>query len=273
MTAPTVPTVTTAAGVTINASMTPTERYNAVAKSLNAPTVDRPAPQQQWHTNETIAEFARRDAQVVKAPAAKPVAPAVTPPASGLTPQQEFEADIRARGLTHEAPIPTPAEQQTADIELVSTRYAALMQAGKSMPEEQRLRFKRAYESDVANILNGKSLTDAQRAQLSKTGNVESFVPVDKKPGVTPKPAETPAQTFTPEQWLKGHESVTDPATGEIPLERVNVESLSGYKMPAHKPGQTVTTAIFGMLAQARKAGISQAQVTAWVLADGGWLK
>jgi hypothetical protein len=44
MSAPTIPTVEIAPGVTIDATMSPLERHNAVAKSLGEPEVARPAP-------------------------------------------------------------------------------------------------------------------------------------------------------------------------------------------------------------------------------------
>ena len=258
-----------APGVSVNNQMTPTQILEAHVKANVQPHQGGVG-----HTDGTVARMNYGDAasKAPPSPAALEAAnkPIATPPATTpdkRTPQEQFEADIRARGLTHEAP-PLTAEQQTeADIALVTEQYKTLMQAQDGMGPDQRLRFKAAFEKDIARILNGQLLTPGQRAQMGKTGNIETFVPKDRsKPGES-KPTETPASTYTPEQWAEGHKSALN-ADGHLPVNRLNPAAMSGYTLPAEAQDQVVTLEVFSMLAKARQAGFTQAQVDAFVRAD-----
>lgn len=94
--APAVATVEVAPGVTVTAAMTPTERYNAIAKTTPGAVVAARPPGPvfgpQGITPGTANEFARRDAQLAKAPP-----PSAVPVQTDAV--AKFDADMRANGL------------------------------------------------------------------------------------------------------------------------------------------------------------------------------
>lgn len=84
-----------------------------------------------------------------------------------------------------------------------------------------------------------------------------------------------PVSEYTPEQWADGHQSVTD-AEGWIPVERINPDALSGYTLPRLVPDQVYAVGIFATLRDARAAGVTQEQLTAFItnqMRADGWLK
>jgi hypothetical protein len=262
-------------GIQIPAGSTPEQRFATIAKAAGVKS-EQPASTGQFHTQETLHEFARRDAQAA-AKTSKAVVPAKveTPPAAVPVSKpgiEGFYEEMTAKGLTVE---PTAAERVEQDVALLSSHYRLLVSAG-NMQEETRARFFRAFQNDLAAVYGGKPLTDQQRAALSKSsGNVESLRPTTKDSKPT-EPVKAPeVSQFTPAEWAEGHKSVAD-EHGGIPMNRLNPLALSGYTLKTWFPEQTVTASVFSMLASARKAGLSQSAVDQFVEAElraGGWIK
>jgi hypothetical protein len=97
----------TANGVTISSAMTPTERYNAIAKSMGAPTVERPVAPAQWHTPATVQTFMDQERNGKQA-AAKAAPPAKAKQQSDPNAVAKFDEEMRQQGKQ----LPTQAQEQ-----------------------------------------------------------------------------------------------------------------------------------------------------------------
>jgi hypothetical protein len=240
--------------------MTPLERHNVMAKSLGAPIVERPTNRSlfpvEGPTSETVAELARRETKVVPAIPAKPAtAPAATP-ADQAARIEALDADLRAQGLQKpRAPDgrfiakPTVADVDQAALEALNKTWRALT-------PEQREANRSTWQNDLRTIFEGRKLGESlAQFQARNAGTVSAVVS-------TAPP--NPPREFTPQQWQEGHRSVTT-ADGFIPMERINAAGLSGYVLPKLIEGQQYHSSVFRQLADARAAGLTQAQVDAYI--------
>jgi hypothetical protein len=241
--------VTLANGTVINSNMTPTERHNAVAKSMGVAPAERPAPPvfgPKGMTDGTAAEYLRRDAQAAKAPPPSQ-AGAKAPPPSVVVPPQGTPAERATNPAAFTPPAPPPTGKVIVDERAID----ALNKIWRAMTPEQREAQRATYEHDLKTIF--------ERRRLGETvAQFEAF---------EAHKAGTPAQTHTPAEWEKGHASVTD-KDGWIPLTRVNAKGLSGYVLPKLIEGQQYHKSIFSELANARAAGVSQEVVTNYITAQ-----
>jgi hypothetical protein len=227
--------------------MTPLERHNAMAKSMGAPIVERPSVNLfpvTGMTNGTAAELARRDA---KAPPPSQAA-LKAPPAPGDDPGKlaAFDAEMRAKGLQR---APDGTFQPSAMVEVDQAALEALDKAYRAMTPKQREANRAVYRNDLRTIYEGRRNGETL-AQFQARRDGTDATPL--------------AQSHTPQQWQEGHKSVTT-FDGFIPLERINVAGLSGYTLPKLIEGQQYRADVFSMLADARAAGLTQAQVDAYI--------
>lgn len=282
--------VTLSNGTVITDQMSPQDRHNAVAASLNLPTVakvdGRTGPPLHVHADHTGGGVANVDAAAAKAaPSPKQLArqnsiDAEMHAAFGVKPQgnpsavrqAELDREQQAAGIQTRPDgrrIAVGEVDQEA-IDLVTAHYRNIAGGMRDRPETAA-RFKAAYENDVRQILDGKQLTGAQIAALKKGaggGNIETFVPRDKG---TP----AAASQFTPAQWAEGHKSVVN-EHGMMPVARINPKGLSGYTLPKVIADQHYGPEIFGLLEDARAEGLSQKQVDGMIRAEmkrTGWVK
>lgn len=260
-TAPTVAPVISreiAPGVTVDTSMTPEQRFQAILKANVAPS--------QFHTDGTVARFAQGDGRPAEAGTiagkAAPPAPKTLERSNALPPQgnpsparqAELDAELQAAGIQTRPDgrrIGNSAIDQEA-IDLLTASYRTIATGVKDNPAAAA-RFKAAYEKDLAALLDGKQLTGAQIAELRKRaggGNVESFVPKATDPPV-PTPTSTPG-------WQSHIED------GEwIGLENLTTADTSGYTIPKWVDRQRVHISVIEQLKDAKATGITQAQVNA----------
>lgn len=281
--------VTVAPGVTVTAAMTPTERFNAIAQAAGAPTVAPTIAAPQFHTPATLQRFAQGDAE------ARSAAPAVqredgssgAPAHAGMVapspeelaaansgdPLAAFDAEMRARGVQR------PLEEQQAEAERfqvddrtgVRVDTHALERAHelyRSIPAAERESARGEYEQTLADILAGK-LGLADMEDVPGAGQ-----PRDAQGRYAPSQAAAAQPQYTVKQMEEEHAKVAD-ADGWIPLARVGKWALSGYTLKQYIPDQRLNPAAFGMLANARKAGVSQAQVDAFLenqMRADGWI-
>lgn len=151
----------------------------------------------------------------------------------------------------------------------------------RGMNPQERAARQQQYENELAEIYAGRRTGETRQQFYARVGAEAPFTPRESPPpadkhGVTATPLPEPlGENTTPDQWTEHHASVTD-AEGWIPYDKVDSRALSGYTLPRLLEDQTVSSSVFGMLAAARKAGISQDQVNAvfreQMKADG-WLQ
>jgi hypothetical protein len=264
--------------------MTPTEIFNAAARAVGAPTVQRPTAPAQWHTSATIQKFQNEEREAARH-AAKAGDPAVragfTPNTPGVVvPPQGTPAERAADAarFTPKSTAPTGSiEVDPAAIEAVNARYRELAPGLNNEATQARFRALqfRDLESCMMGRRNGEAI-DAFYARIGKpvpmiqgVQNLDSLMAPTKASKAAAKAAATAAAVsqYTPAQWEAGHASITDDQ-GYMPLDRVNVAGLSGYTLPKLIDGQTVHRSVFTQLADARAAGMTQEQVTAYLTAQ-----
>jgi hypothetical protein len=253
-----VATVTLPNGTIITSSMSPVERHNAVAKSIGAPEVARPAGPifgPQGLTPATANEYARHDAQAAKAPpTGAPAKPAASTPAEKIA---ALDAELQAAGIqktpqTPRAPDgkfvakPTVADVDASFIDALNKAYRALTPAEREAKRAQ-------YRAELQEGFEGRRLGESRANFLARAAGAPAQVP-----------SEPAAQTYTPKEWKDGHKSVTD-EDGWMPIDRVNPAELSGYTLPRLVEGQQFHSSVFAQLADARAAGFTQAQVDAYI--------
>lgn len=265
-------TVTVAPGVTISSNMTPTERYNAIAKVHGAPAAERPQGARfaaQGMTDATVAELARRDGrQPGTAPPAAPAKPQ-TPDPNAVA---NFDQEMRDKGLQSQLrdasgrfAVP-PDQVDQAGIEALSkaysTRVSELQRSPPSPGRDKLIEGTRAlYQTELAEFYEGRKVGETRRAFDARKNGTAPTVP-------------QPSQ-HTPQQWEEGHKSVTD-AEGWIPMDRINANGLSGYTLPKLIEGQQYHKSVFSQLATAKAAGLTQEAVTAYItqqMKADGWIK
>lgn len=260
-------TVTLPNGVQITPEMSARDRHNAVAKSMGAPEVARPAPPvfgPPGHTAATLQRLAQGDraaeAAATAAALGVPQRPTVGAPSTQAAPETAGASPERM-GTRTEVNVDLKALQELHDV------YRALS-------PEKREQARATYENDLATIYEGRrageSLRDFRARQTAEGAGMHAGrVPPaetsvqDHVPGREPS---APSQ-YTPSEWESGHASVTD-ANGYVPLERINAEALSGYTLPKIVEGQTYHKGVFAELAAARAAGITQEQINGFIEAQ-----
>lgn len=276
------PAVTVAPGVTVTADMSPTERYNAIAKSVGAPLYERPISPPQFHTDATMQRFAQGEAELAARNAPKPSGHTSTPatgpredgtvsaPHAGMvapTPEElahansleGFDAEMRAKG------IQKPLEPDTGQFQVdertgIRVDVFALERAHelfRSMTPEERQAERADYEATLGEIYAGRlGLADMEDGPTATQ---------PRDPQGRYAPASTP--TYTVQQMEEAHAGRAG-ADGFIPLAAIGKWATSGYELPRLVPDQTYHSAIFADLAWARANGITQKQVEAFI-ADG----
>jgi hypothetical protein len=250
-----------APGVKVDSGMTGAHILNAHLKAAGEKPVQPPHVSfagPQGHPHTVVAG----DAPPPPAPVAKPA------PQTSTARIADFDAEMQSQGKQMRPDGRTIAagefDQEAAD--LITEHYKVLAAGAKDRPEVAA-RFKATYEADMKALYEGKQLTGPQIAKLrGKSGKVDTFLPKDKA---------QPATEHTPQQWAEAHVKVAD-KEGWIPLERINAAALSGYKLPKFLPDQTYHIGIFDDLANARRQGITQAQVDGFIrdgMVKAGWIK
>lgn len=247
--------VTLGNGVVVTDQMSALERSNAVAKAMGAPVVARPSgpvfgPRfddgRQAQTDGTVS---RMNAGDVAASVDRKSVDAVNKAFGALAPKDRtthrhaYEADLKAlfEGQRSPGNLSTALDKAARDTR-VQTELNKALAENKSPAELQA-------------ILDG-ALSDKPR---DASGRYVATAP----------PQGTPAERgqFTPAQWETGHASVVN-AGGFIPLDRINKDGLSGYTLPRFIADQHYVANVFTLLANARAAGMTQAQVDAWIAKD-----
>jgi hypothetical protein len=262
-------------GVTLTAGMTPTERFQALARSIEAgtfaPSHNGSGPPLEYQTHGTATRMAQGEKATAapgtvagKAPAPTPKQleaankPQGTPSAAR---QAELDAELQAKGLQKRPDGTTHADGQP-DLEAaerLTARYMKLRQALKGPKAEQELR--EIYERDMKRILEGRPLTELE-------------LNLDPNPGKKKQPAvnksAAPAQTAAP-GWQSHIED------GQwVGLEHLTTAHTYGYSIPQYVKDQRVHVSVFDQLRDAKAAGVSQAQVNAVLhqhAVRNGWVK
>lgn len=250
-------TVTLPNGETVASNMTPQERFALVAKSTTGVTVTAPQAQPQFHTEGTARRLQRGDAEAAidrKAVEALGKAFSTLDARNRETHRAAYEADLRALYAGQRSPgnLAAALDKAIRDNRVQTALTKAL--AENKSPAELKAILDGALTGTAPKVVAPPQGTPEERAR-DASGR---FV----------------ASQYTPEQWAEGHKSVTN-EHGNIPLERINPEALSGYKLHALIPNQHYSVATFAALATARKAGISQEQVDAYFreqMKADGWL-
>jgi hypothetical protein len=269
-------------GVALTSAMTPTERFNAIAKSMGAPEYKPQSipfgPQGHPHVVTDTAQTAREMTQQTggSAFARNPPPDPKTLEASRRAELDAIAADIGARSGKPAAPTPQgytmlPDGRRVAATEIdhegiakLNAKFQEVMRdlerAGPSVDTTRtKEKIRTQYNEELAEFYEGRKL-----------GEKRSEFQARMKGG----PA-APVSQHTPEQWTEGHKSVTD-KDGWMPLERINKDGLSGYTLPKLIDGQFYHKSVFAELAAARAANVSQEQVNAFIKAQmvrDGWVK
>lgn len=270
--------------VTFPAGSTPQQRLEAHAKA---------GTQSQFHTDGNVMKFAQGDGKVGELLAGTPTgqsAATASPPPSPKELERQ-NAGFRVGpvgqrqagpGIDHEA------------IELLTARYKALV--SHDIPEESRARFTATFQRDLAALYDGKVLTEAQKAELRKTGNVETFVPKEKGAKAatsgawsTPNadgsrtltaagqkmqadllaeynalPAAERGKAVTQRQYQEALYKTVANERGTVAAAHFMAKDLSGYQLPAGE----YTPDVIHDLARARAIGLTQEQVERIIAAE-----
>jgi hypothetical protein len=234
---------TTTNGVALDSSMTPQQRFDAIAKSMGAE-VAKPdgragmGPPLHYHP-----------AEAGPAPVAKAPAPAVAPAASKPTAQgapsadrlAQFDAEMQEQGIQKrpDGRVLAAGEIDQEAIQALGANYTALVKHLQGKTDEHSVasaaRFKQAYENDLQALYNGRQLTQQQLDKLrGKTGNVETMLPKAPK-------AEPPAP---------------QPPAGFVPVAQVDT---AGYRLPADVTHLAPDTGKY--FAAAKAAGFTQGEI------------
>lgn len=184
------------------------------------------------------------------------------PPSAPANNVGDFDRDMQAAGIQrHDAPSGEPDARLLAQINEVF---------GMLTPEQRDAK-RHIYEADLASAYAGRrfgeSATDFQARRSA---------PAAAAPTVSPEAAVPPVAPVTDTaRYIAAHDYVVD-KEGYAPIGRLVPEALSGYKLTAFIKDQSVNVATaIPLLAMARKAGLTQAQVDNYIrrdLQDGGWL-
>lgn len=281
--------VTLADGTVLTAEMSPLERFNAVAKSMNAPTVARPAAPTfgpQGMTPETARQMARGEAERAArsgnatapegtiAGKAPPPSPQTLERSNAMPPQgnpsanrqAEFDAEMQAKGLQLRPDGSKHADGEGHGPEVFEKLTARYRQLHKDLIEDQEpgkrktqkeAELRASFERDLKRAGDGRPLSEFElKIDMPKS-----------------KPAKV--SQFTPAQWAEGHKSVVN-EHGMMPLARINKDALSGYTLPRVIEDQHYSPEIFSILADAREQGLTQKQVDGMIRAEmkrAGWIK
>lgn len=247
-----VATVEVAKGVTVTAAMTPTERFNILAKVHGAPVTPRPPPPVFGPTT-TTPETLSRVVQLGKQHAAEAALVSAPPPA-------------------RTAPVVQKSAEQLAE-EHSKTYLGKLDDVFRNTPAAQRdAAWYARWNAEKADATGGRKIGETRQQWKDREAGV-----VTEKPAEAAKPPEpvVPPSPYSPQQWEEGHKSVTS-ADGWIPLERINKDSTSGYVLPNLIANQQYNKSIFNDLAAAKAAGLSQEVVSSYITAQmkrDGWIK
>lgn len=274
--------VTLADGSTITAEMSPLERHNAVAKSLNLPTVARPAAPTfgpQGMTPETANQMARGEAERAAraaAPPPDPIAGKAPPPSP-----QTLERGNATPGQTSPAVMSPDVDQ--AYVAKLQARYQTLAADGMKLPtdtQEQRnsrerflttLReqFDRELQEAYAGRRMGEKRADFE-ARRASGGAPPGVAAVGRDPAtgaITFQDADGKV-TNSPAGMGEALDKAAKAAgkDGFAPASAITGPLLHGYEIPQNREYH-VAELVSG-LRLARIGNLSQAQVSA-ILAKG----
>lgn len=224
-------TVTLADGSQINDQMSPTERYNAIAKSIGGQ------------------------------PAARPFGitfgPDGHPPLgndnAGPVPTQAAKAPPPSR--PDALPASAPAAGVVADaitLDTLNKNYRKAYAAAST--EAQRAAIREVYHREMVEVMEGRKLGETS-AQFKA-----------RQAGTAPAaPTVTPATELDkPADIAEVLEELADKIKdGHVLVDELDKWHTSGYIMPPTSDGMTLSVAGLELLAQARAAGVPQSQVTA----------
>jgi hypothetical protein len=285
--------VTLKDGTVLTDQMSAEARHNAVARSLGLPTTtprDARAgilPPIDVHPAVTgglahAGESAAPSTPVIDEAAIRANRAERDRPPANVGPHdparvEAFDREMREKGLqTGGRAGTTPGAYDTAGHEALTERYkaiaAGLIKDNSPSAQATLARFKAAYENDLKSLAEGRVLTEKELNGLRSNGKLDSFLPEPKAPPAAAPAAATPQ---TPEQWTEAHKEHID-SEGWIPFEKIDPKALSGYTLPNLIDGQHYNAGIFVTLRDARAAGVTQAQVDAFVRAqmkNDGWIK
>lgn len=170
------PSVTVAPGVVVDATMSATERHNAIARAMGAQTVERTAAPPQFHTPATLQrlEQGERDA-AARAPV--PIA------SRGLDP-----ADFRPTGAQ-------PQGQRSAPVEIDEAAFNKLNEVYRALGPEERELYRPVYERDMVDIVEGRKLGESREAFRARVAAGKPPETAPRHAGLAPpSPEELAAQ-------------------------------------------------------------------------------
>jgi hypothetical protein len=291
-------------GVVATSAMTSQQIFNAHLAAQGGTPVDfkagaRSGPPLHVHADST-GGLADAQATAAKAPPTpkqlerqNAMPPQGTPAA---TRQAEFDADMQAKGLQRRPDGSTHAEGEVDHDSVAKLTESYKYWYGRQGTEEKRQELRASYERDLKRIHNGRPLTELELT--ISTGEVVAKMRGGKevKARETPAPAPTDTVAALLAEYAKLPAGSKTPAVardydvaimknvanahGRAHVSRFNANSLSGYKLPdflgKEHGGQHYPAEIIYDLARARAAGLTQAQVDAFVRDDmvaGGWVK
>jgi hypothetical protein len=264
-----------APGVVIDTSMTPEQRFAAIAKSMATGEFtlrhNGAGPPLEYQTHGTQTRIAQGEKQAASGKAAPPAPKPEAASKPSTDAVAAFDAEQRAAGkqLPLDRPDLAGGGIDQAALDALTVQYRALIAPLYGKPDAAVAatieRFKRAYENDVKSILDGRKLTAAQIAKLNGTpGNVDSFLPkAPSAPAPTAPVARNGWQSHIEDgQW--------------VGLENITTADTHGYTIPRYVKEQRLHVSAFDQLRVAKAAGITQAQVNAVLHQEAiskGWVK
>lgn len=225
--------------------------------------------------------------------------------------QAELDAELQRKGIQRRTDGRTLAdgEVDTEALDALTSNYRRLVTHLQGKTDAVSVataeRFKTAYERDFKAILDGRQLTAKEIAKLKNSGDVETLVPVAKEKAsklsqpvsgqhareltaagkalerdvlaeFKALPAEEQRNPETIDAYNIGLVNIRANEHGAVALEHFNASMLHGYTLPRFIPDQHYPPGIIRQLAAARAAGVTQAQVDAYIRADmikNGWIK
>jgi hypothetical protein len=273
----------TVGGVELKAGMTPRERFQALARSMEtgtyAPQHNGAGPPLEYQTHGTQTRIAQGEKRAAPNTVGnKPAPPSPKelerqqffenkPPQGepSAARQAELDAELQAKGLLKRPDGTTHADGQP-DLEAaerLTARYRKLCEAllPNDMPPQRReakhQELREVYERDMVRILNGRPLTELELS-------------IDM-----PKPKAPAAPAPTAPVARNGWQSHIEDGQW-VGLENITTADTHGYTIPRYVKEQRLHVSTFELFKQAKAAGISQAQVNAVMhqqAVNMGWVK
>jgi hypothetical protein len=250
--------VTVAPGVVVDTSMSPEQRFQAILKA-NV----QPHQLGIGHTDHNVAGMSAAVANPPPSPKALEAAnkPGAVAPQGNPSPARlaDFEAEMQAKGLMVRPDGSTHVDgaADPAIIEKLTARYRSLHKdliAGRNNPGKAA-ELRAAYERDLKRAVEGRPVSEFE-------------LPLElPKPKAAPAPATPP----TKPGWQSHIED-----REWVGLEHLTLNDTHGFTIPRWVDGQRVHVSTFGLLRDAKAAGVTQAQVNAVLrqhAVRAGWVK